>query len=123
MNAPLENDIESIESEMNNLDINTSLFFISKSVRYNLENVTSKTIEPYFTPEKLNLIGLKNFKSKSFKEFVSEKIEPMKLRGRYVLGFEASTLDWLIEVFSQIAQTKSFFQMFNYVIKLLKKIK
>ncbi|RNA41963.1 TATA box-binding -associated factor RNA polymerase I subunit B [Brachionus plicatilis] len=123
LNAPLEHEIESIEKDINNLDINSSLFYISKNFKFNFEDNSLKSVESYLTEEKLNIIGLKHFKSKGFKQFVTETIDPVKLRGRYVLGLETSTLDWLIEVFSHIAQTKTFFQMFNFVIKLLKKFK
>lgn len=107
---------------MSNLDINNSLFYISKCVKYGLDN-SSKTIEPYLSIEKLNIINQRNFKSKDFRTFVKNTIEPMGLRGSYILGLETSTLDWLVEVFSQIAQAKNFFQMFNYVVKLVRKIK
>lgn len=122
MNAPLDHDTELIENEMSNLDINNSLFYISKRVKYSLDN-SSKTIEPYLSIEKLNIINQTKFKSQDFRTYVKNTIQPMKLRSRYILGLETSTLDWLVEVFSKIAQTKNFFQMFSYVWKLLRKIK
>ncbi|CAF0746594.1 unnamed protein product [Brachionus calyciflorus] len=123
LRAPLENEIDSIENDMSNLEINENLFFISKLDHQGLGDFSSKSIEPYFNTEKLNIIGQECFKSMNFKTFLKDLIEPADLRGKYLLGLQTSTLDWLLEIFSDISLTRDFLKMFDHVKKLLNKIK
>ena len=68
--------------------------------------------------EKLELITQLDYKSHGFKNFLKNEFKSTKRRGNYLIGISACQMQYLLEKFSQIAQTSSI-KMFNQVNKLL----
>ncbi len=116
MKASIQND--SSESEFRN----RSLFFIANPSWMKIKNLKEKSIDHYLSDEKIKLLSQHAYQSKEFKKFLKEKFQSSQDRGQYLIGLNATNLDYLLDKFSQIAQTSSFNQMFNYVNKLIKKL-
>ena len=45
-----------------------------------------------------------------------------ELRAKYLIGLEANTFDWLLEMFQHVAQCSNFLKMYKHVDSLLNKI-
>lgn len=116
----LEEKIDTIETEMSHLELDQNFFFIWQQ---NQENFRNKSIEIHLDDEKMNIIGVKEFISTNFRKYLKESIEQVDLRGKYLIGLQTSSLDWLMDIFSEISQTKNFLKFYDYVKKLLNKIK
>ena len=130
MRAPLlycDDQVSPLSSEVKS-EKNLSLFNIwpklaaSKSFRASL-------LDFYITDEKLKVLGESYFKSKTFREFKSRTFQSHRSKSVYQVGIEASTSEWLMEVFAVISQSgstvsglKAHIKMFNCVNQILNKI-
>ena len=100
----------------------SSFLYITNPNWMKIKNLKEKCIKHYLNDEKLKLLSKSEFRSKEFKKFLKEKFQSSQDRGKYIIGLDATNMDYLLDKFSQIAQTSSFIQMFNYVNKLIKKL-
>jgi hypothetical protein len=86
-------------------------------------NFTEDHIRAYMTQEKLGILGMVNYKSNRFNSFLRDEFLSNELKGKYLLGLNASTCDWLLDMFYHVAQTHNIFKMVKYIYKILNKLK
>lgn len=122
LSAPLRDFEDKIKHGETDQNLTNSLFYIKSLAKAGTVDFQSKSLSYYLNEEKLNLLELNDFKSKNFNEFLETEFNLTELRGKYLLGFRATALDWLLDVFNEIAQT-NFNKMFNYSRRLLNTLK
>jgi len=81
-----------------------------------------QSVRVYMTEEKAGLLCIPNYKSTRFNSFVRDEIHSNESKGKYLLGLNASTCDWLLDMFHNVAQTRSHLKMLKYVNKILDKL-
>jgi hypothetical protein len=112
--------MDTIQNDSESESRNSSLFYIADPNWMKIKNLKEKTIKHYLNDEKIELLANHEYKSKEFKKFLKENFQSRTDRGQYIIGLNATNMDYLLDKFSQISQTCSFIQMFNYVNKLIK---
>ena len=118
LRRPLEDD----NDEENQIEMNSkenALFYISKINKYKLKNFHHKILDHYLDENILRLFTDAEYKSTRLRAFLRDKFQPNESRGKFLLGLESSTLDWLLYKFSQISQNNKYFNMHKCVNKLL----
>jgi hypothetical protein len=54
--------------------------------------------------------------------FKLDNLQLYELRAKYLIGLQANTFDWLLEMFQHLAQCSTFPKMYKYIDKMLNKI-
>ena len=112
-----------IDVEMKNSAKEINLLYISKlGKETDMTNFRNRTIDVYLNEEILRLFTDKNYKSIKFTALLRDNFQSTESRGKYILGLEKTTLDCLLDIFSQISQNSKFFNMQKSVNKLLVKL-
>lgn len=126
LRAPLEdNTANETKEEADKFEklnkVNSSLAYINDKTK-NPVDFSSRSLGLLLTDEKLKLITDKQFRSASFKMFSRDCLQTLEFKAKYLIGLEANTFDWLLEMFQCLAQCSSFVKMFRYVDNLLNKL-
>ena len=95
------------ENKKASSQIHNELMFIYKSVSSKVRSYHFDTIEHLLDEQKLNVLTAVNAKDPQLKEFLKSKIFDKEMRGRCMLGLQANTFCWLMDVFRQISQSQN----------------
>lgn len=98
---------------------NSSLFYITNE---NSTNFRQKTVQHLINCYKIEILVTKKYRCSKFKTFIKENCQNKELRGRFELGLETNTFNWLVECFQYLSQASDHYSMYSYFDKLMFKI-
>ena len=80
------------------------------------KNFSEKKIEYYLDDEKMGILGEKYYKSKNFKLFIKDYLKIDSTKADYLIGLQTNSIDWLMEMFANLSQSRSFLE-FHRIVK------
>lgn len=116
-------------TESTNMESNESrepMFFLSDLVTKSLVEFKSKRINSYLNEEKFRILEYSSSSSSSnseeFSRFFKVNLDNYRQRGEYLIGHRVTELDWILDFFHHLAQTKNFNIMYFYARNLVNKL-
>ena len=123
----LRKPLDDNENEDSNIEAKNSLkenplFYISNNNKNDLKDFRKLNFDSYLNEEKMRIFMDPKYKSILLRTYLRDYFQSTESRGKFLLGLQNSTLDWLLYNFSQISQNTKYFNMHQSVNKLLNKL-
>lgn len=109
------------ESESKSSESKEPMFFLSDLVSTNLVKFKTKQINSYLNKEKFRILESSS-KLEEFSRFFKVNLDKPRERGEYLIGHRVTELDWILDFFHHLAQTKNFNIMYIYARNLVNKL-